>query len=205
LAGEWTSTRSAIKNPGVGGKRTKFDSRDVALTGILAALYATINFLQMYSGVGNPMSIYGPVQLRIADCLIALSALLGWPVVGGVTIGCLATNSIYFLSFVDVILGPIANLAASATIFLLRKHRFIGCVAGALPVGLIVGGYLWMFFPPPESLSMLPAWVAMIVSITISSLIAIAGLGYSLLLIFSRPNIIKPLRSRGLKVLTDDA
>lgn len=182
----------------------KFDSRDVALAGIFAALYATINFLQMYSGVGNPMSIYGPVQLRIADCLIALSALLGWPVVGGVAIGCLATNSFYFLSFVDVILGPIANLAASATIFLLRKHQFIACVTGALPVGLIVGGYLWMFFPPPESLNTLPAWIAMIGSITASSLIAIAGFGYSLLLILSRPNIIRPLKSRGLKVVAQD-
>jgi len=50
----------------------KLDSRDAALTAVFAALYVTINIVQMVS-VGNP-TIYGPVQLRVADCLIALSA-----------------------------------------------------------------------------------------------------------------------------------
>jgi uncharacterized membrane protein len=62
-------------NPGVGGEKTKFDSRDIALTAIFAALYVIVNVLQMFS-VGNP-TVYGPVQLRVADCLIALAALLG--------------------------------------------------------------------------------------------------------------------------------
>jgi hypothetical protein len=41
----------------------------------------------------------------------------------------------------------------------------------------------------------------MIVSITISSLISIAVVGYSLLTILSKPSVIEPLKSRGLKVL----
>ena len=190
------------RNPGVGGEKVKFDARDMALTAVFAALYVIINVLQMVS-VGNP-TVYGPVQLRIADCLIALSALLGWPVVGGVTIGCLLTNGYYFIGVQDVVFGPLANLVAASIIFLLRKHRFTACVIGALPVGFIVGGYLWLFFPPPEVLSSLPAWAAMIVSITISSLIAIAVIGYLLLSILSRPSIIGPLKSHGLKVLAED-
>ncbi|MEM3622456.1 MAG: QueT transporter family protein [Candidatus Bathyarchaeia archaeon] len=180
----------------------KFDSRDIALTAVFAALYVIINVLQMIS-VGNP-TVYGPVQLRIADCLIALSALLGWPIVAGVTIGCLLTNAYYFIGVQDVLFGPLANLIAASIILLLRKRRFVACVVGALPVGFIVGGYLWLFFPPPEVLSTLPAWVAMIVSITISSLIAIAIIGYLLLSIISRPSIIEPLKSHGLKVLAED-
>ena len=190
------------RNPGVGGEKVKFDARDMALTAVFAALYVIFNVLQMVS-VGNP-TVYGPVQLRIADCLIALSALLGWPVVGGVTIGCLLTNGYYFIGVQDVVFGPLANLVAASIIFLLRKHRFTACVIGALPVGFIVGGYLWLFFPPPEVLSSLPAWAAMIVSITISSLIAIAVIGYLLLSILSRPSIIGPLKSHGLKVLAKD-
>jgi len=183
-------------------KKLKFDSRDLALTAVFAALYVIINVLQMVS-IGNP-TIYGPVQLRIADCLIALAALLGCPVIVGVTAGCFLTNAYYFIGVQDVMFGPIANLIAASIIFLFRKHHLMACVIGALPVGFIVGGYLWLFFPPPEVLNTLPAWAAMIFSITVSSLIAIAVIGYLLLSILSKPSIVEPLKSRGLKVVTED-
>jgi uncharacterized membrane protein len=160
-----------------------------------------VNVVQMIS-IGNP-TIYGPVQLRIADCLIALSALLGWPVVAGVTVGCFLTNAYYFLGPVDVVFGPLANLIAASIILLLRRRQLLACIAGALPIGIIVGGYLWIFFPPPDIFGFLPVWAAMIASIIISSLIAIAVVGYSLLTILSRPGVIEPLKSRGLKVLTE--
>jgi uncharacterized membrane protein len=134
-----------------------------------------------------------------------LAALFGWPVVGGVTFGCLLTNAYYFLGAQDVIFGPVANLIAASVIFLLRKHRFFACVAGALPIGLVVGAYLSIFFPfltPPEVLNALPPIAAMVVSITISSLIAVAGIGYVLLSIIGRSSIIGSLESRGLKVAT---
>lgn len=94
---------------------------------------------------------------------------------------------------------------AASVILLLRKRRLLGCVVGALPIGVIVGGYLWLFFPPPDFLGLgLPPWAAMIVSITVSSLIAVAVIGYSLLNVLSRPNIIEPLKARGLKVVTEN-
>jgi uncharacterized membrane protein len=191
-------------NPGVGGVRVKFDSRDLALTAVFAALYTMINVIQSFT-IGNP-TIYGPIQLRIADCLIPLAALFGWPIVGGVTLGCFLTNSYYFLGAPDVVLGPIANVIAASLILYLRKRRLLACVVGALPIGVIVGSYLWFFFPflsPPEVLNVLPAWSAMIVSITISSLIAIAVIGYALLSVLSRPSVIEPLKSRGLKVIAE--
>jgi len=88
---------------------------------------------------------------------------------------------------------------------LLRRRRLLACIAGSFPVGVIVGGYLWTFpfLSAPAVLGFLPVWAAMIVSITISSLIAIAALGYSLLTILSRPGVLEPLKSRGLKVLTE--
>jgi uncharacterized membrane protein len=179
----------------------KIDSRDVTGTAVFAALYVVINVVQTVS-VGNP-TIYGPIQLRVADFMIALAALFGWPIIGGVTIGCFLTNAYYFIGAPDVILGPIANLIAACFILFLRKRRLLACVIGALPIGFIVGGYLWLFFPPPEVLGTLPAWAAMIASITISSLIAVAVIGYLVLSILSRPNIIEPLKSRGLKVVAE--
>jgi len=180
----------------------KFDSRDVTSTAVFAALYVVINIVQTVT-VGNP-TIYGPIQLRVADFMIALAAaLFGWPLVGGVTIGCFLTNAYYFIGAPDVVLGPIANLVAALLVMFLRKRRLLACIVGALPIGLIVGGYLWLFFPPPEVLGTLPAWAAMIASITISSLVAVAVIGYLVLSILSRPNIIEPLKSRGLKVVAE--
>jgi len=176
----------------------------VSLTAVIAALYVAINVAQMFS-VGNPL-ISGPVQLRVADCLIALAALLGWPVVFGVTVGCIVSNALsnmmYFLGPVDIIMGPFANFVAAGLVFLLWRRRLLACVVGALPVGFIVGGYLWWFFEVPDVLAFMPVWLGMIVSITISSLIAVAGIGYMLLTVLSRPKIVEPLKSRGLKVLT---
>jgi uncharacterized membrane protein len=182
----------------------KIDSRDVTGTAVFAALYVVINVVQTVT-VGNP-TIYGPIQLRVADCMIALAVLFGWPLIGGVTLGCFLTNAYYFLGTPDVILGPMANLIAAYLVLLLRKRRLLACFVGALPIGIIVGGYLWLFFPflsPPEVLGFLPAWAAMIVSLTISSLIAVAVIGYALLQVLSRPSIIEPLKSRGLKVAAE--
>jgi uncharacterized membrane protein len=178
----------------------KFDSRDVTSTAVFAALYVVINVVESFV-VGSPVFTYGPIQLRVADALIVVAALFGWPVVGGVTLGCFVTNAYYFLGAPDLIFGPIANLVAAYLVMVLRKRRLLACVVGALPIGLIVGGYLWLFFPPPEIFGALPAWAGMIASITISSLVAVAVIGYALLSILSRPNIIEPLKSRGLKVV----
>jgi len=178
-----------------------FDSRDLALTAVFTALYVVINIVQTVT-IGNP-TIYGPIQLRVADFMIALAVLFGWPLVGGVTVGCMLTNAYYFIGAPDVVLGPMANLIAASLVLLLRKRRLLACIVGALPIGVIVGGYLWMFFPPPDVFGALPAWAGMIASLTASSLIAVAVIGYLVLSILSRPNIIEPLKSHGLKVTSE--
>lgn len=170
------------------------DTRDLSLTILFAALYAVLVI------VLAPIS-FGPVQLRVADVLIPLAALFGWPVVAGVTFGCFLGNAYFALGPIDVIAGPVANLIAATIILMLRRQRLIACIAGALPIGVIVGGYLWLFFPPPESLSFLSPWAAMIVSLTISSFIVISVLGYALLVALSYPSILEPLKARGLKTL----
>jgi uncharacterized membrane protein len=170
------------------------DARELSLTAIFAALYAVLVVVLL------PVS-FGPVQLRVADALISLAALFGWPVVLGVSFGAVVSNIMGGLGVIDVVFGPIANLISASLIFLLRKQRFLACVVGALPIGFIVGSYLWLFFPPPDIFGLiLPAWLAMVISITLSSLVAIAGIGYVLLSALSRPGIVKPLASRGLKL-----
>jgi len=187
-------------NPGVGGE--ELNVKSVSLATVFASLYAVLLIFLA------PIS-FGPVQLRIADCLLPLAALFGRPIIIGATIGCLVGNAAGgILAFgslnpIDVVFGSTANLIATFAIFALRRRRLLACIAGALIIGLIVGGYLWLFLEPPVIFGlMMPAWAAMIVSLTISSLIATALIGYVLLTVLSKPSIIEPLRNQGLSVYT---
>jgi uncharacterized membrane protein len=171
---------------------------EINLAIVLASLYAVLVI------VLAPIS-YGPIQLRIADCLIPLSALFGWPAILGVTAGCFLGNGYFFMGPEDVLLGTIANLIAATIIFMLRKKTFVACVVGSLPIGIIVGSYLWIFFPPPEIFGIqLPLWVAMIVSITISTLIVVAGIGYVILKTLSKSGLTSALRSHGMKIYIEE-
>ena len=171
---------------------------EISLTIVFSSLYAVLLVALA------PIS-YGPIQLRVADCLIPLAALFGWPVISGVTIGCFLGNAYYWLGPQDVVFGTIANLVAATIIFVLRNRQFLACVLGSLPIGIIVGSYLWMFFPPPDIFGLqLPLWGAMIVSITLSTLIAVAGIGYSLLKALSSSSVTTALKSRGLKIYIRD-
>ena len=189
------------KNPGrVEVKSLGINAKDIALSAVFISLYVAVNLVQAAT-VGNP-AISGPVQLRVADCLIPLAALLGWPVVAGVTVGCVLTNAYAFINPIDVVAGPIANLIATSLVLLLRRRQLLACIIAAFPIGVIVGGgYLWWFFDPPDIFGLsLPAWMAMMISIIISSLIATTVIGYLLLKMLSRPRIIEPLKSYGLEV-----
>ena len=166
---------------------------ELSLAVVFTSLYAALVVALL------PIS-YGPVQLRVADCLIPLAALFGWPAIAGVTIGCFLGNAYIWLGPQDVVFGTIANLIAATIIFVFRKRQFLACVLGSFPIGIIVGSYLWVLFPPPDIFGLqLPMWSAMIISITISSLIAIAGIGYALLKALSSSNITTALKSRGVK------
>ena len=166
---------------------------EISLAIVFSSLYAVLVI------VLAPIS-FGPIQLRVADCLIPLAAMFGLPAIIGVSAGCFIGNAYLWLGPQDVILGTIANLIAATIIFMLRKRQFLACVLGSLPIGIIVGGYLWTFFPPPEIFGLqLPVWSAMIISITISSLIAMAGIGYALLKALSNSSITNALKSRGVK------
>jgi len=196
-------------NPGVGGEKLKIDSRDVALTAISASLYAVINIVQ--TSMGGPIT-YGPIQLRLADCLIPLSALFGWSLIVGVAVGCFS-NAYYWLDPADVVVGPIVNFVAALVIFLVRKHRLVACVSGAFTVGVPIGLYLYYLYTQGNPIVQqqapafpglaLPLWSAFVLSLSTSSLVTIAIIGYVLLNSLAQPSIVEPLKSRGLKVLTE--
>jgi uncharacterized membrane protein len=128
--------------------------------------------------------------------------LFGWPIIAGVTAGCFIGNAYFWLGPQDVILGTVANLIAATIVFLLRKRQLLACTVGSLPIGVIVGSYLWFFFGFEAAIFglQLPAVAAMITSVTISTLIVMSVIGYAILRTLSSSSVADALKSRGVKV-----
>jgi len=175
------------------------DTREITLAAVIAALYAALVI------VLAPIS-FGPIQLRVADCLIPLAALLGWPAILGVSLGAFIGNA-YFMSFtgvIDVVFGALANLVAATIIFRLRERLVVACLAGSVAIGAIVGGYLWIYFPPPDILGLnLPVWLGMIISVALSSVVAVSIIGYILVQSLRTSGFKEIAESQGLKTYID--
>lgn len=159
----------------------KLHSKDLALTAIFAALYA-VGVLAL------PGISFEIVQVRVADALIPLSMVFGWPVALGVTIGCAIANlaSPLLIPMAEITLGSAANLIASLLAWRIGKSKavrqsvsqLLGCLAATLAVTIIVGTYIAM-------LTGMELWVGWLF-IGAGSLISICIVGYTLVQIMRR-------------------
>ena len=164
-------------------------TKEISLIAVIAALYAAMVI------VLAPIS-FGPVQLRLADVLIPLAAILGLPAVYGVTLGAFVANAYWFMSPIDVVFGALANLVAGYIIYRYKDNLVPASAIASVVIGIMVGGYLWMFFPPPSILGLqLPAWLGMILSVSLSSLVAIAVLGVVLVKLLQQSKYIEQLNA----------
>lgn len=140
-------------------------AKEAALSSIIAATYAVLVI------VLAPIS-FGLVQVRLADALIPLSTVLGYPAAVGVAVGCFVGNLVAaswgspLLNLMDAILGSAANLLAGYLGWKIcpgcgLKRRVLAALAQAAVISLIVGAYLrylllWAFnFDVPVALSIL--------------------------------------------------
>jgi uncharacterized membrane protein len=153
----------------------------LALIGVFAALYAAL----VYALPGISFQL---VQVRVADALIPLSIIFGWPVVIGVTIGAAVANVISPLPsiIVDITFGSMANFIAS---FLALKiggwkrnksvvNESLGCVVATAVITFIVGTYLAV-------ITEMDLWIWWL-GIGIGSVISISILGYMLIQVMKK-------------------
>ncbi len=162
-------------------KNVKIYSRDLALTAVFAALYAVL--VLALAGISFQL-----VQVRVADALIPLSMLFGWPVMVGVSIGGAIANVASPMPSVltDITFGSIANLIASLLAWRIGSWRtmgkgaseFLGCIAATLVVTFIVGTYLAI-------LTEMELWVWWL-GIGVGSMVSINILGYTLVQIMKK-------------------
>jgi uncharacterized membrane protein len=125
----------------------KLKTKDVALIAVYAALYAALV-------VALGAFSYGPVQVRIADTMLAAVPLLGLPGVLGHTFGVFFANMFSTAGLIDL-LNTIPSFVMSYVVYYTYKrtkndYTVIGtCVAYSVVIGTTVGWMLSYLYSLP--------------------------------------------------------
>ncbi|HEV2118585.1 MAG TPA: QueT transporter family protein [Candidatus Bathyarchaeia archaeon] len=178
-------------------------SRNLALAAVFGALYAAL--VIGFAPISNL-----PIQVRVADALIPLAILFGWPLILGLGIGTVVGNFVSdsitgFPSAsigLDIVGGSLVNLLAgflawkigqrSWNIRNMNASWFIATLVETALISVVVGGYLSIVFPQLLALSILGVLAGEVVAINIG--------GFVLLNIIGRPRSLDLLRSWGLQI-----
>jgi uncharacterized membrane protein len=140
----------------------------IATASVYAAMYVALVLLF------NPIS-YGVVNLRVANVLIGLVPILGWPAVIGQTIGVFIANQPGLgdqLGPIDLI-NVLPSFAFSYVVWRLRKKSvFLGLTIYSVALGLSVSLALSYAFGLPLLLE--------VPQVTVGIFLATAVLGYLL-------------------------
>ena len=123
---------------------SKFSARSLALSGVIAALYAALSLVSTAMGLG-----FGTVQLRLSEALCVLPLLFP-EAVPGLAVGCLVTNLLSPYGAADLIFGTLATLLAAVLTRRIRRPTILcnAVIVGALLgyVGAQEGGVFWTLF-----------------------------------------------------------
>lgn len=113
--------------------RGLFSVRSLAVSGLVAAVYAVVTLLFA------PLS-YGQIQVRVSEALTVLPFLLP-QAVPGLFVGCFIANFIGGFGIIDVVLGSFATLIA-ALITAWMPNVYLAALPPVVVNMLVVGGYL---------------------------------------------------------------
>ena len=182
-------------------------SRNLALAAVFGALYAAL--VIGFAPISNL-----PVQVRVADALMPLTILFGWPAILGLGIGTVVGNSAAdsltgFPSAsigLDIVGGSLVNLLAGSLAWKIGQRSwrirnwnaswFIATLVETALISVVVGGYLSLVFSIPLGLSILGILVGEIIAINIG--------GFVLLNIVGTSRGLDILRSWGLQIYGTD-
>lgn len=104
---------------------------DLCLSAIIAALYAALTLC--LSAIS-----FGPVQLRVAEAMTLLPALLP-QAVPGLTVGCLISNLFGSGTVYDVVFGTLATLIAALITRRMKGSLWLRALPPVLVNAVVVG------------------------------------------------------------------
>ncbi len=124
----------------------KIRTKDLALITIYAALYAALV-------VGLAPLSYGPLQIRIADAMVASIPIFGMAGVLGHTLGVFVANMFSPLGFIDL-LNTIPSFVMAFVVYYVYKRTqndytiIATCLTYSAVLGVTVGWMLSLFGAP---------------------------------------------------------
>jgi len=178
-------------------------SRNLALAAVFGALYAAL--VIGFAPISNL-----PIQVRVADALMPLAILFGWPAILGLGIGTVvgnfAADSITgFPSAsigLDIAGGSFVNLLTGFLAWKIGQRGwkirnwnmswFVATLVETALISVVVGGYLSVAFSIPLALSILGILAGEVVAINIG--------GFVLLNIIGRARSLDLFKSWGLQI-----
>ena len=117
-------------------------SRQIALNGLIAGLYAVVTIL-------TASFAYGNIQFRLAEALCLLVALEPTLTVG-LTLGCLIANLFSTVSVLDIVIGTAATLLACLLTTRIKKP-WLAPLPTILVNAVMVGAMLsWLYMPSEQ-------------------------------------------------------
>lgn len=159
----------------------KKNTRNLALSAIIAAIYAVVTMYLTY-----PMS-YQASQFRVAEALTILP-FFSTAAIPGIFVGCLISNLLSPVGPLDIIFGSLASLIAAFMTYLIGKSnlKFKKYLAPMPPVvvnALIVGWLLNYTLKWPIAITML--------QVGFGQILACYGLGLPLMLFIEKNQQLK--------------
>lgn len=113
----------------------KFDTKQLTLAAMVAALYAVLSYFGTIFGI-----TFGPVQFRFAEALCVLPFL--FPATApGLFVGCLIANLLSPYGLVDVVCGSLATLIAALAAAKM-PNRLLAPLPAVISNGIIIGAML---------------------------------------------------------------
>jgi len=147
----------------------KFTARDLALGGVIAALYVVLTMVSAAFGLAS-----GAIQVRLSEALTMLPALTA-SAVPGLTVGCLLANLITGCAPWDVVFGTLATLLGAVGTRMLKDKPFLCWIPPVVSNMVIVPLVLMKVYGVPDTF-----WYLMI-TVGAGEVIACGVLGLLLL------------------------
>ena len=157
---------------------------------VIAAIYVVLVYVtNLFPGQLN----YGMIQFRLSEALCVLPVFTP-AAIPGLFLGCLISNFMSPLTWVDWVFGSGATLLAAVLTYALRKYPWTAPIPAILVNAFIIGPELYfMGFIQVNGGVGLSALLAGIGSVFLGQLVICAGLGYPLMGILKKHNVFPPL------------
>ena len=164
----------------------KLTTKQIALSGITAGLYAGITIL-------TSSFAYGNIQFRIADAMCLLVALEPSMTVG-LTLGCLIANIFSTVSVLDIVIGTAATLLGCLLTVRIRKTWLLP-VPTILANAALVGAMLsWVLMPASEFWQ---GFAVMGGEVALGEAVVLYALGVPLVITMRRTGLMERLLREG--------